>query len=43
MLPIDLWISHHPSLGDFERECTQEQLIDIRTGTKYTALQFKNH
>lgn len=33
--PIDLWIS----LGDFERECTQEQLTDIRNRTKYVALR----
>jgi hypothetical protein len=37
--PIDLWISHHLFLGDFEREYTQEQLTDIRNRTKYVALR----
>jgi hypothetical protein len=38
--PIDLWISHHPSLGFFERERTQEQLTNVRNGTNYdTAVQ----
>jgi hypothetical protein len=40
---IDFWISNRSSLGGFEGEYVQEQLIDIRSRTKYAALQFHNH